>query len=97
MGQVVGGVPTDLGDDLARKQRLDESDMITIFLIAPLATIRNHTDLHEVLAYRGTYRSVQIVFSHGPVKLCWGCFGWFVGLGFVLFRAGNAFGLCCCN
>ena len=31
------------------------------------------------------------MFSHGPVKLCWGCFGWFVGLGFVLFRAGNAF------
>ena len=31
------------------------------------------------------------MLSRGPVLLCWGCFGWFVGLGFVLFRAGNAF------
>ena len=88
---LVGGVPMDRRGYHVRKQRPDEFDMVTIFIIAPLATIRNYIDLHEVLAYRGTYRSVQIVFSHGPVKLCWGCFGWFVGLGFVLFRAGNAF------
>ena len=81
----------DLCGDLARKQRPDESDLIIIFIIAPLATIRNYIDLHEVLAYRGTSWSDQLVLSRGPVLLCWGCFGWFVGLGFVLFRAGNAF------
>ena len=64
--------------------------MISIW--CPFGLIRNrYTDLHEVLAYRGTYWSFIFLFSVGTCLDVLACFGLFVSLWFCFVRAVNRF------
>ena len=69
--------------------------MISIW--CPFGLIRNrYTDLHEVLAYRGTYWPRDSSLLVGPIQMRWFVFGCLLVWGFVSCVLKVRFGLRCC-